>query len=375
MRIVIKLGSCIITSKGGVDRERIKQIADQICRLPHDFAIVTSGAISTGMKKLGIVEKPQDVTMQQVLAAVGQTSLVNEYEMAFDHRKMVAQVLLTNYDFSDRMKYLNVQNTLLTLMRKGIVPIINENDTVTVGDIKKIAFRDNDSLSAHVAVSIYADILIIFTDVNGLYTKNPKEPGAELVKIIKEITDAEFEMCKGGNAAGRGGMVSKIRAAKMAGEVGIKVVIANGSEENAIVKVLNGEIGTTILPMHKINPKKYWIAFASTPKGKIFINEGAENAIIHEKGSLLSQGVSKSEGNFDKGDVVEILNQKGEVIAKGITNYFSTEIPRIIGLSEDEIFNSLGYAYREAVPRASMVVMDGVNGGNGKNGSGKFKTG
>lgn len=371
MRIVIKLGSSLLTTKEGLNSERIKQLAEQLNRLPHEFVIVTSGAIATGMRKMGMKQKPPDIGMQQALAAIGQSSLMREYEEAFEGKKMLAQVLLTNYDFSDRMRYLNVQTTLLTLMKKGIIPIINENDTVTVCDIRKLAFRDNDSLAAHVAVSVYADLLIILTDVDGLYTKNPKEEGAELIRIVKEVTDKELEMCSGFSIVGRGGMLSKLRAAKMGTEAGIKVVIANGTAENSIVKVLNGELGTTFLALGKMNPKKHWVAFASEPKGKIFINAGAENAILNEKGSLLPVGISDSEGNFNKGDVVEIVNEKGKAIAKGITNYFSKEIPKIKGLPEEEVFSALGYAYREAVPRASMYVMEsgskssagGENGG------------
>lgn len=357
MRIVIKFGSSLLTTKEGLDIDRIKYIADQISRLPHEFVIVTSGAVATGMKKLNVIDKPRDISVQQALAAIGQSTLMRQYEEAFSDKKMLAQVLLTNYDFSDRMRYLNVQTTLLTLIKKGIIPVINENDTVTVGDIRKIAFKDNDSLAAHVAVSVYADLLLIMTDVDGLYTKNPKEEGAELIRIVKEITDTELEMCSGTNLVGRGGMLSKLRSAKIATEAGVKVIISNGIVDDAIVKTLNGEIGTTFMPLSKMNPKKHWIAFASQSQGKLLINSGAENAILKEKRSLLPVGILGYEGDFQKGDVVEIVNEKKKVIAKGITNYFSKEIPKIMGKTEDEVFNILGYAYREAIPRASMVTV------------------
>jgi glutamate 5-kinase len=233
-----------------------------------------------------------------------------------------------------------------------------------------LAFRDNDSLAAHVAVSVYADLLIILTDVDGLYNKNPKDEGAELIRIVKEITDKELEMCSGFSMVGRGGMLSKLRAAKMATEAGVKVAIANGSADGAVAKVLNGELGTTFLSLGKMNPKKHWIAFASEPKGKLFINAGAEKAILTEKGSLLPIGVTDFEGHFDKGDVIEIVNANGKAIAKGITNYFSREIPKIKGCSEDEVFNALGYAYREAVPRASMYVLENGKDDGGSNAEG-----
>jgi glutamate 5-kinase len=252
-----------------------------------------------------------------------------------------------------------VQTTLLTLLERGIIPIINENDTVTVGDIRKLAFKDNDSLAAHVAVSTYADLIIILTDVEGLYTKNPKEPDAELVKIVKEITDKELEMCSGTSQVGRGGMLSKVRAAKMATEAGVKVVVCNGTLDDPVVKALNSELGTTFLPVKKMNPKKHWIAFASEPKGKIIVNEGAEKAMVEKNSSLLPIGIVGFEGEFDKGDVVEIANEKGKLIARGITNYFSREIPKIKGKKEEDVFAALGYAYHEAVPRASMVLIKG----------------
>ncbi|MFH1222618.1 MAG: glutamate 5-kinase [Candidatus Micrarchaeota archaeon] len=363
MRIVVKLGSSLLTTKDGLNSERIRQFAGQLANSPHKIVIVTSGAIATGMKKLGMKQKPPDISMQQALAAVGQSSLMREYEKAFDGKKILAQVLLTNYDFSERMRYLNVQNTLLTLMKRDIIPVINENDTVTVGDIRKLAFGDNDSLATHVAIAVYADLLIIFTDVEGLYTKNPKEAGAELIRVVEQISEKEFEMCSGANVVGKGGMLSKLNSAKKATEAGIKVIIANGTVENAVEQALDGKIGTTFMPIKKINPRKYWLAFASEPKGKLFINSGAEKAVLEEKRNLLPVGIVGSEGDFKKGDVVEILNEKRNVIAKGVTNYFSAEISKIKGLDEDMVFATLGYAYREAVSRASMVLMKGEKNG------------
>jgi glutamate 5-kinase len=364
MRVVIKLGSSMVTKKDGIDGERIRQLAAQLSTGEHKFVIVTSGAVATGMKKLGMKEKPPDVSMQQALAAVGQSTLMREYEKAFEGKKILAQVLLTNYDFSDRMRYLNVQNTLLTLIKNEIIPVINENDTVTVGDIKKLAFHDNDSLAAHVAVAVYADLLIVMTDVDGLYDKNPKLAGAKLLREVKEVTEKELRMCSGTSVVGKGGMLSKLNSAKRAMEAGVKVVVANGSAENAVLKAMNGEIGTVFIPTSKMNPKKYWIAFASEPRGRIVVNAGAEKAIVESKGSLLTVGVIGSDGKFDKGDVVEIANEKGKVIAKGITNYFSGELGKIRGMEEGEIQKLLGYEYREVVPRANMVVTNGTNGGS-----------
>ena len=191
MRLVVKLGSSLVTAKNGIDSHLIKKIADEICSLSeHDFVIVTSGAISTGMRKLGIKEKPRDIALHQALAAVGQGSLMRAYERIFADRKILAQVLLTNNDFCNRLQYLNIQHTLNMLISKHVVPIISENDTVTAQDIKKVAFGDNDSLAAQVAVAIDADMLIILTDVDGLYDRNPKDSQAKLIREVNDFDDA-----------------------------------------------------------------------------------------------------------------------------------------------------------------------------------------
>ncbi|HSB46830.1 MAG TPA: glutamate 5-kinase [Candidatus Bilamarchaeum sp.] len=359
MRIVLKLGSSLLNGGTGINHIMIDQLASQIIGMKeHDFAIVTSGAISTGMKKLGFNEKPRDVALLQALAAVGQSDLMHAYENAFEDRKVLAQVLLTNRDFSDRMKYLNIRNTLNTLMGKGIVPIINENDTVTVMDIKKAAFGDNDTLAAHVAVAIDADLLIIFTNVDGLYDRNPKEKGAKIIRTVESVTDEQLAMCNGVSEAGRGGMLSKLRAAKIATEASVKVVVCNGGAKNALKKSIAEELGTAFLPKANpnLNERKHWLAFASDPKGRIVVNERAMQCAIGKNCGVVPADILEVSGNFDKGDVIEIACREGKVLCKGISNYFSHELEKIKGKSTDEIFGELGFAYADAVGSSDMAV-------------------
>jgi glutamate 5-kinase len=310
------------------------------------------------MKKLGDNDKPRDVAMLQALAAIGQSDLMHSYENAFEDRRTLAQVLLTNHDFSDRMKYLNIRNTLNTLMGRKIIPIINENDTVTVMDIKKAAFGDNDTLSAHVAVAIDADLLILFTNVDGLHDRNPKEKGAKLIKKVEAITDAELAMCNGVSELGRGGMVSKLRAAKIATEASVKVIICNGSAKNALKRSISEEIGTVFSPRAhpNLSERKHWLAFASEPKGKIEVNERAMQCAIGKNCGIIPSDVVSISGNFDKGDVIEITSMDGTVLCKGITNYFSHELEKIKGKNTEDIYKILGFAYAEVISSSDMAV-------------------
>jgi glutamate 5-kinase len=361
MRIVLKLGSSLLDGGSGINRILIDQLANQIIGMKeHEFAIVTSGAISTGMKKLGMGEKPRDVATLQALAAVGQSDLMNAYEDAFEDRKTLAQVLLTNHDFSERMQYLNIRNTLNALLARGIIPIINENDTVTVMDIKKAAFGDNDTLAAHVSVAIDADLLIIFTNVEGLYDRNPNMKGAKLIREVECVTDELIGMCDGVSDLGKGGMLSKLRAARIATEAAVKVVVCDGTAKGALKKAIHEEIGTLFMPkaVPKLNERKHWLAFASEPKGRIVVNERAMQCAIGKSCGIIPADILSVSGNFDKGDVLEIAWVDGTVLCKGITNYFSHELRKIKGKSTEEIFRELGFAYSEAVSSSDMAVME-----------------
>ncbi|MGV8085961.1 MAG: glutamate 5-kinase [Candidatus Bilamarchaeum sp.] len=359
MRIVIKLGSSLLSGSAGVNTILIDQLASQILQLKeHQFAIVTSGAISTGMKKLNLNQKPKDVALLQALAAVGQSDLIRAYENSFDQRKTLAQVLLTNHDFADRMKYLNIRNTLNTLLNRDIIPIINENDTVTVMDIKKSAFGDNDALSAHISVAVDADLLIILTNVDGLYDRNPKEKGAILIKSVDAVSDLELTMCSGTSELGRGGMLAKVRSAKIATEAGVRVIVANGSEKDVLIKAIKGSIGTTFSPSKnsKYNENKHWLAFASSPKGKIVVNNNAMQCAINKSCGINPADIISVSGPFDKGDVIEILDSSGTLLSKGVTNYFSHELEKVLGRNSEEIYSILGFVYEDAVSSSDMVI-------------------
>jgi glutamate 5-kinase len=361
MRIVLKLGSSLLNGGNGVNKIYIDHLASQMLGSGnHSFVIVTSGAISTGMKKMGITEKPKDVALLQALASIGQSGLMHAYEDAFEDRKTVAQVLLTNYDFIERMKYLNIRNTLNTLIEKEIIPIINENDTVTVMDIKKSAFGDNDALAAHVAVAIDADMLIILTNVDGLFDRNPLDPAAMLIRRLDSVTDSEMALCDGVSIAGRGGMASKLRSAKIATEASVKVVIANGAEKDAVKRAILGEIGTTIMPKAdaKKNERKHWLRFASEPKGRIVVSDRSMQCAMNKDCGIIPEDVVSVSGNFEKGDVIEIASMDGTVLCKGITNYFSHELERIKGLIVEDIYEELGFAYKEVVRGSDMAITD-----------------
>ncbi len=331
-----------------------------MCKAGYEIVVVSSGAVAAGMKKLGLKEKPKDIRLKQAAAAVGQSSLMWAYEKSFgDFGKKVAQVLLTREDFSERGRYLNSKNTLITLLSYGIIPIINENDTVATDEIK---FGDNDQLAALVSGLIDAERLIILSDVEGLYSSDPtKNPEAKIIPFVSEISP-EFEAMAGGagSAVGTGGMYSKILAAKKAVSYGVKVNIISGRKKGLIVSLLNGvHIGTEFKPqIKKISSRKGWIAYAIRPRGSLVIDDGAVNAILKAGKSLLPSGIVRVEGVFDTGDAVYCVDLHGNRIAKGIVNYSSQDTEKIKGKKTTEIESILGYKYSdEVVHRDNMVVL------------------
>ncbi|NWF52545.1 MAG: glutamate 5-kinase [Nitrospirae bacterium] len=362
-RIVVKIGSNILAdSKEGLNTKRIYSIAKDISLLKennYDVVIVSSGAIAAGMKKLDLKEKPRDIKLKQASAAIGQSSLMWAYEKSFiDFNKKVAQVLLTGDDFSDRKRYINSKNTLTTLLSYGVIPIVNENDTVATDEIK---FGDNDNLAALVANLVEAERLIILSDVDGLYTEDPKtHPEARVIESVKEITPELEAKAKGsGSAVGTGGMYSKLLATKKALSYGITVHIINGKKEGLLHSLLSGKhIGTIFIPKkERISSKKGWIAYSTRIKGNIFIDDGAVKAIIYGGKSLLPSGIISVEGYFDIGDAVLCIDSKGNRIAKGLTNYSFSEIERIKGKKTSEIEKILGYKYSDEVIHRDNLVL------------------
>ena len=329
-RIVIKIGTNLLTEKMcGLKTDMIRNIARQISELKqkgNDIIIVTSGAIGAGCTELG-VKKSREVEVRQALAAVGQSAVMRAYHESFSKYKVkVAQILLTYEDFSNRNRYLHLRKALDKLLEYGVIPIINENDPISVDEIGT-TFGDNDKLSALVASKLNANTLIILSDIDGLYDKNPKaNKDAKLIREVNEIT-AEIERSAGkaGSAFSVGGMESKIKAAKIAMESGCNMIICNGKKENVLEKALEGKEGTLFVSKKTLNNKGRWIKFAKA-KGKIVVNQCAKDVLLKGKSSLLAVGIEKVSGDFEKNDVIEIND-----FAKGISVYSSKELVKVKG--------------------------------------------
>jgi glutamate 5-kinase len=331
-RIVVKIGSNILADEAeGLDTKRISSIASDISELQelgHEIVIVSSGAVAAGMRKLGLTRKPKDIQLKQAAAAVGQSSLMWAYEKSFaEHGKKVAQILLTRDDFSDHGRYINSKNTIHTLLSYGIIPVINENDTVATDEIK---FGDNDHLASLVAGLINAERLIILSDVEGLFSSDPQKGNkAQLIRSVEEIT-AELESLAGGagSVVGTGGMYSKILAAKRAVNNGITVNIISGRKSGLLISLLKGNHHGTEFKARKekLSSRKGWIVYGSRTKGTLQLDEGAVNALLHGGKSLLPSGILKVSGAFETGDAVHCVDPDGKKIAKGLTNYSSSDI-------------------------------------------------
>ncbi len=311
------------------------------------IVLVTSGAVAAGIAELGIPPKPKDMAFQQAAAATGQSVLMALYRELFrKHDLKVAQILLTAEDLSNRASYVHTCDVLNLLLKVGVVPIINENDVTSVDELMRtegyrVNFSDNDRLSVLVAGAICADLVIILSDVEGLYTADPKEPGAELIKTVEAVTPKLKESLSGKSKRGRGGIQSKLKAAEIATSCGIPVVIANSRRPNVIVDVLAGkEVGTYFKPQERMPAVKRWIAYGAAVKGTIHVNAGAKKAIL-EGSSLLPVGVTEVVGSFNEGDVVSLADEKGE-FARGNPNYNSTQLNLIKGLQVSEVQRKLG---------------------------------
>ncbi|CAD7289028.1 glutamate 5-kinase [Campylobacter suis] len=355
-RVVVKIGTSTLTNAdGSLNEPKIKQIVANLSKLNDelDVVFVTSGAVGAGMGELKLTQKPKSITEKQALAAIGQVSLIHLYQILFwAYGKNIAQLLLTKDDFSDRKRYLNIRIVCNSLLSKKIIPIINENDPVVGDGIRGVKVGDNDTLSALVAGLVEADLLIILSDIDGLYDKNPSEfKDAKFINIVEKI-DQNIKNMAGseGSKFGTGGMKTKIIAADMATKGGTNLIIASGSNPQNIVNIVRGDdIGTLFLRQDKkLNSKKYWLGYGSVKSGAIIIDGGAENALKNGK-SLLSVGIKDVKMEFERGTVVEILNSKNELLARGISNYSSQEISQIIGKKSDEIEEILGYKYDEEI--------------------------
>jgi glutamate 5-kinase len=366
-RVVAKFGTSLLTAgTSRLNMERMADLVDQISRLHNqgvEVIIVTSGAIASGREKLGLTKKAKGVALKQVLASVGQSRLMNIYEELFNrHNITVGQALLTKSVLSDRAGYLNTRNTLLASLEMGVIPIINENDVVAVDEIGEARFGDNDNLSAMVANLIDADLLLILTDIAGLYTADPnKDPSARMIPLVEKIDDQIENLVSGSTSGlGTGGMVTKIEAAKLAAESGVTVVIANGSEKDILVRVTGGKaVGTRFLPIkNKLDSRERWLLSGLCTRGKLTVDDGAALALKQKNCSLLAAGILEVEGVFQRGDIVDICDLHGVKLGSGITNYTSVEVQAIKGAHSEKINALLGYDYgSELVHRNNLVIL------------------
>lgn len=363
-RIVAKVGSSLVTNDGqGLDRQAVAHWASQIAALRvqgKHVVLVSSGAIAEGMARLGWAKRPTAMHELQAAAAVGQMGLAQAYEVEFSkHNIRTAQILLTHEDLADRQRYLNARSTLFALLRLGVVPIVNENDTVATDEI---AVGDNDTLAALVTNLIEADALIILTDQRGLYDSDPrKNPAARFISHAK-AGDLSLEAMAGGTGSGigKGGMLTKILAAKRAARSGAHTVIASGREANVMVRLSAGEcIGSELLAeLPVLSARKQWMADHLRLRGTLTLDAGAIHALLVEGKSLLPVGVSKIEGDFGPGDVVACLNLEGKECARGLINYSSSDARRIMGQPSSKIADILGsMTESELVHRDNLIIL------------------
>ncbi|MFH1856528.1 MAG: glutamate 5-kinase [Candidatus Omnitrophota bacterium] len=362
-KVVVKIGTALLTTDTlHVNKKQIAEISAQIAVLREkgfDVILITSGAIVSGMSKLKLTKRPSDLPFLQSCAAIGQSQLMKVYDEHFaKHNIVTAQILLTADDLSQRKRYLNARNTILTLLKHEVVPIINENDTVSVEEIK---FGDNDRLAALTANLIEADMLILLSDVEGFCNIDKENKVGNRLKIVDKITALHKQMACGPGQHGTGGMATKVEAAKIAADSGIYTVIANGRKTGVLLEILEKkDTGTLFLPANdKLAARKKWIAFGIKPKGTITIDNGAKEALIHQGKSLLPAGIKNIRGDFKYGDSIILAGENDREFARGIISYSSDELEKIKGKKTSEIEKILGYKYYdEVVHRNNLVLLD-----------------
>lgn len=364
---VVKIGSSVLAKdSGGIDEDRIKDIAGQVASLRKKgltMILVSSGAIAAGIKTLKLRARPDSLPEAQACAAVGQAEMMKEYDEAFrPFGLLVAQVLLTQDDINDRERYLNARNTLFALLaREIVIPVINENDTVSTEEIK---FGDNDRLSSLVASLVGADRLIIMSDVDGLYKMDRKDKTKKsVIRRIDTITDEIEDLAtEEASRFGVGGMASKLQAAKIVTNAGIECIILNGKKKNILLDYISGEeVGTVFVSKQpKIGARKRWIAYSLKPAGVIKVDKGAKEVLVKKNRSLLASGIIGCSGKFGAGDAVGIADGHNAEFARGITNYSSSELSKIMGANTMEIEKILGYKYKdEVIHRDDLVILEG----------------
>lgn len=372
-RIVIKVGSRVLTQEDmTLDQAFFTRFCGKLAELNRsgtEVIVVSSGAIAAGRSLLGLNARPRTIAESQATAAVGQIELMQAYKRSFEaYGQQVAQVLLTHADLSDRGRFLNARHTLMVLLELGVIPLINENDTVAV---EEIMVGDNDNLSAMVASLVGADLLTILSDIDGLYDSDPqRNPDARLIPVIEEVAVEVVEYgADTPSDVGIGGMVTKLEAARRAASYGISTIIANGKDSTALDCLFAGEsIGTLILPSReRLGGRKHWIAYTLRPAGYITVDDGARQAIVDDGKSLLPSGIVAVRGEFGIGDPVELVDGQGIAFARGLVSYTTREIDRIKGRHSSEIEATLGYRYQdEVIHRDDLVVLQGLGSGRDK---------
>lgn len=364
--IVVKVGTRVLSrSDGQLDEAQITRLAEELNQIRESdrrVVLVSSGSVAAGMGRLSLKRRPTDLAQLQAVAAVGQTNLIETYDRTFrKHGRHAAQVLLTAEDMQDRTRYLNVRNTLVSLLDFGAIPIINENDTVAVEELM-IAFGDNDRLAALVTNLLRAPLLVILSDVDGLFDGDPTDSKSKVISTVSRVDDSVRALaCDVATGLSKGGMASKLEAARMVSAAGENAIIANGHQAGILGRILAGEpVGTLLLAEGKsVSPRKRWIGFSARPCGKLHLDPGAARAVTSQGGSLLAIGIVDVEGEFIKGDVVALCDPTGKEIARGLTNYRASEVQRIRGLRSDRIAQVLGHMpYEEVVHRDNLTLVE-----------------
>lgn len=363
-RVVVKIGSQILSSSAGIEEGRLRELVRDLAELHKsgkEMVVVSSGAVAAGMTRLGRRERPKTIPEKQALAAVGQIKLMALYERFFSRFDIsVAQVLLTHEDLANRQRYINAKHTFQMLLESSIIPIVNENDTVAVEEMK---FGDNDHLSALVATLLGADLLIILSDVEGVYDRDPRvHANPRLIPLIEDIKSMRHEIVgESVTLVGTGGIATKIGAAEKAAAAGIPTIITNGLKEHPLTRLLDdsAEIGTLVLAVeNRLTQRKHWIAYNLKPAGAIVVDEGAHEALVKKKKSLLPSGLREVRGAFGVGECVRCLDPEGREFARGLVNYSAQELNQIKGLHTSKIENALGYkAYDEIIHRDDLVLL------------------
>jgi glutamate 5-kinase len=362
--LVVKIGSSLITNNGlGLDRPAIENWAEQLVSLQRQgrkLVLVSSGAVAEGVARLDLQSRPRAVHMQQAAAAVGQMGLIQAYESCFArHGVHAAQILLSHEDLSNRKRYLNARSTLTTLLEMAVVPVVNENDTVATAEL---CFGDNDTLAALVANLINADLMIILTDQQGLFSADPRtDSEATLVRQASAEDQTLQAMAGASSSLGRGGMLTKLSAARLAARSGTSTVIAGGREQNVLGRILAGEeLGTLLTPEREpVAARKQWLAGQLRVEGQLELDAGAVDVLRNSGRSLLAVGIRSCQGRFERGDVVVCVDQEGSEVARGLVNYSSEEIDRIKGLASNRIEELLGYAGESAIIHRDNMVLTG----------------